>query len=318
MDARRASLALLAPALLCCLPAIASAQMIVAHRGASYDAPENTLAAFRLAWQKGADGVEGDFHLTRDGHVVCIHDTDTERVAGVARVVKDSTLAELKQLDVGTWKDARFGEERIPTLAEVIATVPRCKKLIIELKVGPEIVAPVKEILQRSSLSDEQIMIISFKEETITEAKRLLPTIKAHWLAAHKQDEQTGQWSPTPSGLLDTLRRSGADGFGGKAQPEAFDRPLIEKLRAGGVDEFHVWTVDDPEMARHYQTLGAYGITTNRPAHIRRHLGPQDHSATAKQQSWDSFPTGGSDSRASRRRPRRRIRASVFCRRARQ
>lgn len=85
--------------------------VIVAHRGASHDAPENTLPAFELAWEQGADAIEGDFHLTRDGHIICLHDKDTKRTAGVKLVVKNSPLAELRKLDVGEWKDPRFKTE---------------------------------------------------------------------------------------------------------------------------------------------------------------------------------------------------------------
>ncbi|MDP6721144.1 MAG: glycerophosphodiester phosphodiesterase family protein, partial [Pirellulaceae bacterium] len=98
----------------------ARGQLIVAHRGASYDAPENTLAAFRLAWRQGADGIEGDFYLTKDGQIVCIHDADTKRTAGVSRQVAKSTLAELRELDVGRWKDEEFAGERMPTLQQVL------------------------------------------------------------------------------------------------------------------------------------------------------------------------------------------------------
>ena len=75
--------------------------MIVAHRGASSDAPENTLPAFRRAWELGADAIEGDFRLTKDGRIVCIHDKDTKRVADAKLVVSDATLAQLRTLDVG-------------------------------------------------------------------------------------------------------------------------------------------------------------------------------------------------------------------------
>ena len=77
---------------------------IVAHRGASLDAPENTLAAFRLAWSQGADAIEGDFRLTKDGRIACLHDDTTQRTAGLDLTVADSTLAELRELDVGSWK----------------------------------------------------------------------------------------------------------------------------------------------------------------------------------------------------------------------
>ena len=75
--------------------------MIVAHRGASRDAPENTIPAFKLAWEQGADAIEGDFHLTKDGNIVCIHDGNTENVSNTNLVVRESTLAELRKLDVG-------------------------------------------------------------------------------------------------------------------------------------------------------------------------------------------------------------------------
>ncbi len=100
------SLVVLHVTLLVAMPV--SGQLIVGHRGASHAAPENTLAAFDLAWQEGADGAEGDFRLTRDGRIVCIHDEDTERTAGKKLVVATTTLAELQQLDVGSWKDPRY------------------------------------------------------------------------------------------------------------------------------------------------------------------------------------------------------------------
>ena len=101
---------------------------IIAHRGASFDAPENTLAAFRLAWDEGADGVEGDFMLTADGQIVCFHDVDTQRVAGTARSSSESTFAELASLDVGSWKGARWRGERIPSLADVLPADTSRKK----------------------------------------------------------------------------------------------------------------------------------------------------------------------------------------------
>ena len=73
-------------------PLVAEAQMITAHRGASYDAPENTLASFKLAWEQGADAIEGDFYLSADKQIVCIHDADTQRTAGMKLVVERTPL----------------------------------------------------------------------------------------------------------------------------------------------------------------------------------------------------------------------------------
>src|SRR6516165_6861811 len=100
-----------APALSLPIPAAAAGPRveIVGHRGASHDAPENTLAAVRLAWEQGADAAEFDVRLTRDHRVVAIHDTDTGRTAGGAnRVVAESTLAELRSIDVGRWKGETY------------------------------------------------------------------------------------------------------------------------------------------------------------------------------------------------------------------
>ncbi len=87
---------------------------LVAHRGASHAAPENTLPAFRLAFEEGADFIEGDFWLSRDERIVCLHDDDTRRVAPrqANRRVKESSLAELRELDVGAWKGAKYAGTR--------------------------------------------------------------------------------------------------------------------------------------------------------------------------------------------------------------
>ncbi len=97
-------------------PSLAAAE-IIAHRGASHDAPENTLAAMRLAWDQKADAVELDLWLSKDGRIVVLHDRDTKRVGGSAIPVAEQTWAEIGRVDVGAWKDPRFKDERIPTPA---------------------------------------------------------------------------------------------------------------------------------------------------------------------------------------------------------
>jgi len=97
---------------------------IIAHRGASHDAPENTLAAVNLAWQQNADAVEIDVHLSRDGQIVVIHDENTRKTAGLNKNVSEQTLAELRRLDVGRWKGRQWAGEKIPVLAEVLGALP--------------------------------------------------------------------------------------------------------------------------------------------------------------------------------------------------
>jgi glycerophosphoryl diester phosphodiesterase len=241
---------------------------IIAHRGASFDAPENTLAAFRLAWEQGADGIEGDFMLTADGHIVCFHDVDTKRIAGEPLVVKESSLAQLATLDVGRWKVDRWQDERIATLEDVLAVIPAGKRFVIELKDGPEIVEPLARILSASNCPAENLLIISLVDATVAECKKQLPHITWHWLSGYKQDKR-GNWRPMAEEVIATIKNLGAAGYGSLAKPDHFDAAFVQKLRAAGIQEFHVWTVDDPAVARFYAQLGAWGITTNRPAFIR-------------------------------------------------
>lgn len=251
----------------------ASGQLIVAHRGASHDAPENTLAAFRLAWEQEADGIEADFHLSRDGQIVCIHDADTERVAGERKMVAETSFESLRQLEVGGWKDARWRGEPIPSFAEVLEVVPEGKWFFIELKTGPEIVTPLAKELADYRGDRGKLVIISFKTDTIARCKELLPDITAHWLTSFKQDETSGHWRPDAETVARTAERSGADGVGMQGRREVVDRTFLGQVRAGGVKEFHVWTIDEPDSARFYRDAGSIGITTNRPALIRRSLG---------------------------------------------
>src|SRR5688572_19130995 len=92
----------------------------IGHRGASFDAPENTVAAIKLAWEQKADGAEFDVYLTKDGKVAVIHDATTKRTAGADLKVAGSTLTELRALDVGRWKGEKFTGEKIPTLDEML------------------------------------------------------------------------------------------------------------------------------------------------------------------------------------------------------
>ncbi|TWU40484.1 glycerophosphodiester phosphodiesterase family protein [Novipirellula artificiosorum] len=245
------------------------AQMIVGHRGASEDAPENTVAAFQLAWEQQADGIEGDFYLASDSEIVCIHDKTTRRTTAQDVNVESSTLAELRELDAGNWKGAKWNGERIPTFADVMATVPEGRTFVIELKSDVRIVEPLKRELDRIDHSKIKLLIIAFDEANVKACKERMPDVEVHWLTSFKQVEKGGSWSPTPEQIADTVRRSGADGVGMKGMVDLIDQPFIDRLLAGGCSTFHVWTIDSPDEAKYYANLGAVGITTNRPAVIR-------------------------------------------------
>ena len=145
----------------------------VAHRGASADAPENTIAAFKSAWQQGADVIEGDFQLTSDGQIVCIHDADTLRVSGARLVVKESTLAELRQLDMGWHFQDQSFSEKIPTIEQVFATIPENKQILIEIKCGVEILPVLMQQILRSNLDLSQIGVIALISNNVETIKSI-------------------------------------------------------------------------------------------------------------------------------------------------
>jgi glycerophosphoryl diester phosphodiesterase len=245
---------------------------IIAHRGASHDAPENTLAAARLAWAQHADSLEVDVHLTHDGRLAVIHDPDTQRTAGVRRIVADSTLAELQQLDVGRWKHPRFTGERIPALEDVFSLVPAGKRIFVELKGGSDAVAALQRCIrigthqQPVRLQPEQIAIIAFDLQTAAAAKQALPAHEVCWLA------EAGAEAPHPTlpEIAAVARGAGLDGIDVDAQ-WPLTKDLVQQIRAGGF-KFYVWTVDDAPLARHLAAVGVDGLTTNRPEWLRAQI----------------------------------------------
>jgi glycerophosphoryl diester phosphodiesterase len=258
-------------AAMCALGSSASGQLIIGHRGASHDAPENTIASYKLAIEQGADGFEGDYWLLADGHILDLHDKDTKRVAGKKLVVTTAPFKQLRALDVGSWKDPKWHAERIPTLEEVLAVVPAGKKVFLELKSGPEIVAPMAKVIAASHVSPDQIVLISFHADAIAACKNEMPHINALWLCG-MQKKKDGTPPPTVEEVAATLKRIHADGLDAEAAPDYFNAAYIKRLGELGCREFSVWTVDDPKVARLYADLGAWSITTNRPGWLREQL----------------------------------------------
>ena len=241
--------------------------LIVAHRGASHDAPENTLPAFELAWEQGADAIEGDFLLTKDNRIVCIHDGSTKRLADQNLVVRGSTLKELRELDVGSWKNEKYEGTRIPTIAEVFATIPKGKKIFVEVKCGPEIIPYLVKEIGKSELKTEQVVLICFKQEVVKAFKKAMPKNKAYWLSSFKQNEE-GVWKPSLETVLATLKDTKADGLDShKDIPGA----AAMKIMKEGY-EWHAWTVNDVATAKKLQSLGIHSITTDRPGLIKSSL----------------------------------------------
>ncbi|MCX8139057.1 MAG: glycerophosphodiester phosphodiesterase [Thermogemmata sp.] len=244
---------------------------IVAHRGASWDAPENTLASMRLAWEQQADAIEMDCFLSRDGQIVVIHDADTRRTAGVSGKVADLSFEQLRRLDVGRWKDPRFAGERIPTLAEVLQTVPAGKRAFIEIKCGPEILPELGRVLKASGLKPAQTVIISFSEEVIAAVKKQYPERPAYWIAVLTPRQNKGQPRKVEE-VIAIAQRLGADGVDLSAEVRVLTAEYARAIREAGLF-LSVWTVNDVELARAMIRAGVQSITTDRPGWLREQLG---------------------------------------------
>lgn len=247
---------------------------IVAHRGASADAPENTIRGFEMAWECGADAIEGDFHLTQDGQIVCIHDDTTERVAIANLQISESTLGELRRLDVGSWKAPRFAGLHIPTLTEVLDCVPSTKLAYLEIKCGPEVISALTEDLRRSRTKPSQAVVISFNPDVIKAAKAAMPERQALWLVRFQRAKGTNEWTPTRDEVIQTAQCIGADGLDVAGVAEVVTGDFIAACRRAGFS-VHVWTIDDVPTAKLFRQLGVDSITTNRPRELREALYPE-------------------------------------------
>ncbi len=242
--------------------------LIVAHRGASRDAPENTVPAFELAWEQQADAIEGDFQLTKDGEIVCIHDENTRRTTGVNMTVSESTLEELRQLDAGARHPSGITAARLPTIEEVLATVRGRKQVYIEIKCGEEIIDPLISALELSRIDCRQITVISFDSKVIHELKAASQNYKA-MLLVHFRKSAGGHYRPKLKTILSRLEDIRADGL--STCSESMTEDFVRAVTDAGY-EHHVWTVDDVDTALQFSSWGTKSITTNIPGEIRNGL----------------------------------------------
>lgn len=226
------------------------------------DAPENTLPAFELAWKEGADGIECDVRLTSDGQVICLHDAGTERVAGRKLVVEAETFEVLQALDVGAKKGAAFAGTRIPLLSEVMAKVPPGKKLLIEIKAGEAIVAPLLDVIDAASVELRQIALIAFDQVMVRALKAKRPELKVYWLIDVKSN-WLGRSKLKLADVLDTLVELNADGLGLRGH-SGITREMVKAILEADVD-LNIWTVNNAIDARRYASFGVTSISTDCP-----------------------------------------------------
>jgi glycerophosphoryl diester phosphodiesterase len=236
--------------------------LVLGHRGASADAPENTLAAFRLAMEQGADGVELDVWRCATGEVVVAHDEDLSRVGGTPLRIPDAPLRALREVDVGAWKGARFRGERVPLLAEVLEALPGAV-VNVELKSRGRDLALAQaaaEVIWRAGAGG-RVVVSSFDWRLLAAFRLASPDVATGLLFEGSRAWRLRLWA----GLL-SLRPAAV-------HP---DRALATEARvrawaARGL-AVNVWTVDDPGEAARLSGAGAAAVISNVPGRIRAAL----------------------------------------------
>ncbi|QYY36171.1 glycerophosphodiester phosphodiesterase family protein [Ruficoccus sp. ZRK36] len=235
--------------------------LIIAHRGASGKAPENTLAAVRRAWKLGADGVEIDIRLTKDGVPVCSHDERTGRLSDVDHAIADLTLAELKCIDVGDWKDPAYAGETIPTLEEVLDTIPERKTLLIEVKDVPatELARALTPILERRKafIASRQVYFMSFFPDLLWTLQGHFPDLTQLLLA----DKLIRLPPKIPHHVPSDALPVHGIGFSHKLDIPAATLDALS--RAGAI--LAVWTENDPERRQFWEDAGFDYLITDWP-----------------------------------------------------
>ncbi|MBQ9789463.1 MAG: glycerophosphodiester phosphodiesterase [Lentisphaeria bacterium] len=247
---------------------------IVAHRGNSSEAPENTLAAFRSAWDNGINYVETDVYQTIDNEIICLHDNNLNRVSPGAgeKFVREMTLAEVKSFDVGSWKGEQFANEKVPTLEEFFAELPSHIKVFLEIKsVNDDFPLLLADLMKKYNIAQERIVIISFKEDALQNINKLTPGFKTNLLCTIKNSEENPEkLELSADDLIKKLKALGVSGVDANVGT-AIDKKYISQVQKAGL-EFHVWTIDKIEVAQKLYDAGINSITTNRPIQIKAEL----------------------------------------------
>lgn len=227
------------------------------HRGARALAPENTLAGMRAAMAAGADGVEFDVQRTKDGHLVVFHDDNLKRICGIQGRVVTSALAQLRELDAGRHFGPKFAGELIPTLDEVLETLPASAFVNIEAKRfrfrSDGLEAGIVDAFRRHGLAGRCI-VSSFNPVLLWRLGRMDRSIPLGLLYA--PDEPPGLNRGWPRRFL---RLAALHPYHGQVTPE-----LLQKTHAGG-QQVNTWTVNEPDDMRRLLDLGVDSIITDRP-----------------------------------------------------
>lgn len=236
--------------------------LLLAHRGASADAPENTLAAFQEAVAQGADGVELDAMVCGSGEVVVCHDEKLDRLAGLPWEVRTTSYWKLKGADVGS--RLGFAPERIPLLEEVLDALPPHFLVNIELKCDHAddggLSRKVAELVLRRKL-EERVVLSSFNPLCLFRVAAVAPSLRRGFLI-----DPDKRWGPQAYVVTPLVSSHSVHPYYEQCTPER-----VEEWRQKGL-RVAVWTVDDPRRARALEEMGVSYLITNKPRFIREAL----------------------------------------------
>ncbi len=232
---------------------------IIGHRGASFSAPENTVASAQQAWEEGADAVEVDIYLSKDNKIMVIHDSNTRRTSGKDYIIEDTDSEILRTLDVGSFKNEKYKGEKIPFLAEIINTIPDSKELVVEIKCGSEVLPHLKEVISNYG-KNKKFVFIAFDFQTISETKKVFPNNSCYWLCSNQELLYKN---------IDLVSKAGLDGI--SLSYNIIDSSIADQAKKLNLELF-AWTVDSADEAKRLISLGVKGITSNRPGWIREQI----------------------------------------------
>lgn len=238
--------------------------LFIAHRGESLDAPENTLSAFSLAYERNCPCIECDVRRTSDGEIICMHDDNTLRTTGIKRSIGRTSYEKLWRLDAGAWKDRKWEGEVIPKLSDVLSELPADGRIYIEVKDSVDTIEPLIKVVANAPVSRWQITIVAFDREVVAKAKHIFHGVKVLWLVSFK--DEAGTISPDADELIASLRELRADGVDVQAS-DMLTEEYVRKVHDAGFS-FHVWTVDDEKQAKRFIDYGVDSITSNRAAEL--------------------------------------------------
>ena len=240
---------------------------LIAHRGESVDAPENTLPAYKTAVERGF-GFECDVYLSKDGRVFTFHDRDMKRTTNGANTNKcaDVTWDEISRLDVGgwgKWKGSKFSPTRPALLEEVLQLARDGRCIYVEVKPGPEIVPYIKKVFSaQKKATPKNTLFISFDKESCKALKERMPAYKVYWITSSKHWDVAGYPPVTAKDVIAAMRETGADGVDCHFDPTVVTKEMVAEVRRAGY-EFHVWTVDKLDDTEEAFRRGVQTVTTN-------------------------------------------------------